>query len=93
MPGRAESPTIRLAVIALGAVVLLCVGSIVFLAAVDKPIPDALNTIGSGAAGALATLLTTFTPSPLPGGRRLSDAMAPVPSVEDEMPQQMTQFR
>jgi hypothetical protein len=81
---RVESPTIRLAVLSLGAVVLLCVASIVFLAATDKTIPDALNTIGSGAAGALATLLTTFTPSPLPGGRRLSDAVVPVPLEETE---------
>jgi len=71
---RAESPTIRLAVWALGAVAFLCVSAIVFLSWSRAPVPDALAGIGGGAAGALATLLTTFTPSPMPGGRRATDA-------------------
>lgn len=72
--GRGESPTIRLAVLALGAVAVLCVASIVFLAWTGADVPDALAGIGGGAAGALATLLTTFTPAPVPGGRRVTDA-------------------
>jgi hypothetical protein len=76
---QAESPTIRLVVVALGGTLVLAVVSIVFLAWNGSEIPDALNTIGSGAAGALATLLTTFTPSPIPGGRRLTDAVPAVP--------------
>lgn len=87
MPYRqAESPTIRLVVVALGTVVILCVVSIVFLSWYGADIPDALNTIGSGAAGALATLLTTFTPSPIPGGRRVSDAVPHVPGDPVEAP-------
>jgi hypothetical protein len=68
-----ESPTIRLAVMSLGAVAILCVASIVMLAYNGADVPDALAGIGGGAAGALATLLTTFTPSPIPGGRRVAD--------------------
>lgn len=79
---KAESPTIRLAVVALGALALLCVGSIVFLSWQGADVPDALAGIGGGAAGALATLLTTFTPSPIPGGRRLTDTLPPAADVE-----------
>ena len=77
---RGESPTIRLAVIALGTVAVLCVASIVLLSWHDSDVPDALAGIGGGAAGALATLLTTFTPSPVPGGRRITDAPPMDPS-------------
>lgn len=84
MNSKAESPTIRLAVLALGAVAIMCVASIVGLAWNGSDVPDALAGIGGGAAGALATLLTTFTPSPIPGGRRLTDTLppGPVPHVE-----------
>jgi hypothetical protein len=72
---KAESPTIRLAVMALGGVGILCVSSILALAWVGEDVPDALSVIGGGATGALATLLTTFTPAPLPGGRRMTDPL------------------
>jgi hypothetical protein len=74
MPFRYESPTIRQAATALGVIGFACVGSMTVLAYQTRPIPDALASIGGGAVGALATLLTTFTPSPLPGGRRAADA-------------------
>ena len=93
MPYRYESPTIARAAIALGAIGTLCVGSMTILAWERVPIPDALASIGGGAVGALATLLTTFTPSPLPGGRRGSDAAvvtAPAEAAEAP-PQTMTQ--
>lgn len=77
MTSRAESPTIRLAVVALGAVAVLCVVAIAILSWIGKDVPDALAGIGGGAAGALATLLTTFTPSPVPGGRRVTDTLPP----------------
>lgn len=71
---RYESATISRVVAALGAVALMCVVLIGFLAWDKAPVPDALASIGGGAVGALATLLVTFTPSPLPGGRRAVDA-------------------
>lgn len=74
-----ESPTIRLAVLALGLVALTCVASIVGLAWQGADVPDALAGIGGGAAGALATLLTTFTPAPIPGGRRSTDPLPEPP--------------
>ena len=88
MNAKFESPTIRLAVTALGAVALLCVASIVLLAWNGSDVPDALAGIGGGAAGALATLLTTFTPSPIPGGRRAADL--PVVPAEDPPPTTIT---
>lgn len=80
MPYRYESHTIARVVIGLVLLGVSAVGLIGALAWVDKPIPDALTAVGVGSMTALATLLTTFTPSPLPGGRRGSDA----PIVVDE---------
>lgn len=79
---RGESPTIRLAVLALGAVAILCVVAIVVLSWAHADVPDALAGIGGGAAGALATLLTTFTPSPVPGGRRSTDPLPEPPKAD-----------
>lgn len=87
---RSESPTIRLAVAALGAIALLCIASIVALAWTGSNVPDALAGIGGGAAGALATLLTTFTPAPVPGGRRATDAAPDTPNLGVVEPQTMT---
>ena len=76
---RAESPTIRLACAALGGLAMTAVGGIIGLSATDR-LQDAalasLSGVAGGSVGALATLLTTFTPSPVPGGRRASDALA-----------------
>lgn len=74
MAFRYESPTIARAAVALGVIGAACVAAMTFLAWNGSPIPDALASIGGGAVGALATLLTTFTPSPVPGGRRGWDA-------------------
>lgn len=74
-----ESATIIKVVVALGVVAVLCVALIGFLAWDKVPVPDALASIGGGAVGALATLLVTFTPSPLPGGRRAADAATAAP--------------
>lgn len=74
MAFRYESPTIARAAVALGVIGGACVAAMTFLAWNGSPIPDALASIGGGAVGALATLLTTFTPSPVPGGRRAQDA-------------------
>ena len=71
---RLESPTIKLAAVFLGVLALVCVGLIGILSWSGTPSPDALAGIAGGAVGALATLLTTFTPSPIPGGRRVTDA-------------------
>ena len=73
---RYESPTIARAVIALGLIGLICVIAMSWLAWKQAAVPDALASIGGGAVGALATLLTTFTPSPVPGGRRSEDVPA-----------------
>lgn len=85
MPGRAESPTIRLAVICLGGIAGAAVVGIIGLSATDR-LQDAalaaLSGVAGGASGALATLLTTFTPAPLPGGRRMTDQVPPIPDVE-----------
>lgn len=79
MTARNESPTIRLAVIGLGALALAAVGGIIGLSATNR-LQDAalaaLSGVAGSAAGALATLLTTFTPAPLPGGRRITDQAA-----------------
>lgn len=72
---RFESPTIRLAAAMLGGTALVCVSLIGFLSWEHAPVPDALAGLGGGAVGALSTLLTTFTPSPIPGGRRTTDAV------------------
>jgi hypothetical protein len=52
---------------------VLCVLLIGLLSWNEVPVPDALAGLAGGAVGALATLLTTFTPSPVPGGRRVTD--------------------
>jgi hypothetical protein len=82
---RAESPTIRLAVAFLGGIALAAVAGIIGLSSFDA-VPDvalaALSGIAGGASGALATLLTTFTPSPVPGGRRNTDLVSPIPMTE-----------
>lgn len=95
MPYRYESPTIARAAIALGVIGTLCVVAMTFLAWEGTQLPDALASIGGGAVGALATLLTTFTPSPLPGGRRVADAAAaPMDPPADTAPAQtMTKLR
>ena len=105
MSAKAESPTIRLAVAALGLLALAAVVGIIGLSATDR-LQDAalaaLSGVAGGASGALATLLTTFTPAPLPGGRRMSDQIPPIPDVETTTvttsetvttPQNMTQYR
>lgn len=85
MTARAESPTIRLAVIGLGMLALTSVAGIIGLSATDR-LQDAalaaLSGVAGGASGALATLLTTFTPAPLPGGRRVSDQIPAIPDLE-----------
>lgn len=85
MTARAESPTIRLAVVCLGSIAAAAVAGIIGLSATNR-LQDAalaaLSGVAGGASGALATLLTTFTPAPMPGGRRLSDQVAPIPDVE-----------
>lgn len=90
MPARAESPTIRLAVICLGGIAGSAVVGIIGLSATDR-LQDAalaaLSGVAGGASGALATLLTTFTPAPLPGGRRMTDQIPAVPDVETQVTQ------
>lgn len=82
---RAESPTIRLATLMLGALAGICASGIVLLAATSRlaAAPEALTALaglGGAAAGALGTLLTTLTPAPLPGGRRTTDQ---IPAIAD----------
>lgn len=94
---RAESPTIRLAVVGLGLLALTSIVGIIGLSATDR-LQDAalaaLSGAAGSAAGALATLLTTFTPAPLPGGRRVTDQIPVMPDVETTPgPQTMTQLR
>jgi len=93
---KAESPTIRLAVLCLGAIAAAAVLGIIGLSATDR-LQDAalaaLSGVAGGASGALATLLTTFTPAPLPGGRRISDQVPPIPDLETTGAQTMTQVR
>lgn len=94
MASRVESPTIRLAVACLGGLALVAVGGIIALSATDR-LQDAalaaLSGVAGGASGALATLLTTFTPAPLPGGRRVTDQMPPIADVETVDPQTTAQ--
>lgn len=83
MTTKAESPTIRLAVGALGGLALTAVAGIIGLSATDRLQDAALAALAGtagGAVGALSTLLTTFTPAPLPGGRREADRLA-IPDV------------
>lgn len=71
-----ESNSINRAVIALAAIGLAAVLSITALAFQGNAVPEALSAVAGGAVTALATLLTTFTPSPIPGGRRAVDVVA-----------------
>lgn len=95
MPYRYESQTISHVVTGLVALGLSSVGLIGWLAWTRVTIPDSLTAVAVGSMTALATLLTTFTPSPVPGGRRAVDVpvvpvttaagssttVAPVPTV------------
>lgn len=74
MAYRYESATIIRVATILGTIGAGCVFSIAFLAWERVPVPDAIASIGGGAVGALATLLATYLPSPVPGGRRAIDA-------------------
>lgn len=74
MAYRYESATIIRVATILGTIGAGCVFSIAFLAWEKVPVPDAIASIGGGAVGALATLLATYLPSPVPGGRRAIDA-------------------
>lgn len=76
MAYRYESATIGRVVIGLVVLGLTSVAFIGWLAWNHVPIPDSLTAISVGSMTALATLLTTFTPSPVPGGRRAADALA-----------------
>lgn len=87
---RAESPTIRLAVLGLAVVALVAAGGIIGLSAMNR-LQDAalaaLSGMAGGATGALATLLTTFTPAPVVGGRRLTDTLPPAADATPAAPQ------
>lgn len=72
-----ESATIIRVVTILGVVACLCVSAIAGLAWTHHDIPDALASVAGGAVGALATLLATYLPSPVPGGHRATDAVLP----------------
>lgn len=93
---RAESPTIRLACAGLIGVAVMAVVGIIGLSATNR-LQDAalaaLSGAAGSAAGALATLLTTFTPSPVPGGRRITDTVPPVPDAEIPAPETTAQYR
>lgn len=80
MAYRYESQTIARVVLGLVSLGLCSVGLIGWLAWNKVPIPESLTAVAVGSMTALATLLTTFTPSPVPGGRRAIDAAAaPMP--------------
>lgn len=85
MAYRYESATIGRVVIGLVVLGLTSVAFIGWLAWNRVPVPDSLTAIGVGSMTALATLLTTFTPSPIPGGRRAADATA-TPTAPGEIP-------
>lgn len=76
MSVRYESPTIRNAVALLGIIGVVSVVGMIGLAWEKVEIPTALATAAGAAIGSIGTLLTTFTPSPVPGGRRAQDAPA-----------------
>ena len=85
-PRGAESRTIALATGGLSLVALLVVLSIAFIAYSNRDVPDALASIGGGAVGALATMLTTFAPAPIVGGRRASDPPPEIPPTPPAPP-------
>lgn len=74
-----ESATIIRVVTILGIIACLCILGIAGLAWYHRPVPDALASVAGGSVGALATLLATYLPSPVPGGRRAADTPVPVP--------------
>lgn len=78
----AADTTIQRATAALGAVAFLCVGSITVLSWGKRDVPDALAGIGGGAIGSLATLLTTYAPTGIVGGRRGGDPVPAIPAPE-----------
>lgn len=78
-----ESATIIRVVTILGVVACLCVASIAGLAWTRHQVPDALASVAGGAVGALATLLATYLPSPVPGGSRASDVAVMTATAAD----------
>ena len=78
-PRAAESRTIASATVGLCGVAILVVLSIAFIAYSNRDVPDALASIGGGAVGALATMLTTYAPAPIVGGRRTTDPPPEIP--------------
>lgn len=52
-----QSDVIRLVIGFLGSVALLCVGGMVYLAAVGREVPSALVSTAAGSCGALAGIL------------------------------------
>jgi len=72
-----ESLTIRAAAVSIAVMGLASILSIAMLAWVGKEVPDALAAAAGATVGALATLLTTYSPpGPIPGGRRAIDPPA-----------------
>jgi hypothetical protein len=81
-----EAPIVKRAVTFLGVIATLSIVGICALTAVGRPTPDGLFTIAGAAVGGLGTLLTTFTPAPLPGGRRSNDPLVePGDEADTEM--------
>lgn len=68
-----ESSTIRIAAGAIAMIGLVSILGIMLLAWERRDIPDALAAAAGATVGALATLLTTYSPAPVPGGRRATD--------------------
>jgi hypothetical protein len=81
MPATYESATINRAVTALAAIGMAAVAAIAALAFIGTQVPDALASVAGGTVGALATLLTTYMPSPVIGGRRAVDLPVTDPAV------------
>lgn len=70
-----ESATIKVAVLSLAIMGLVSLVGIGLLSYWHRDVPDALAAAAGGTVGALATLLTTYSPNtgPMPGGRRATD--------------------
>lgn len=84
----AHEETVRWATRGLAAAVGLAIVAIVVLASIERLRPEvlaALAGVAGTATGALATMLTTFAPAAVPGGRRSTDPPPLDPLREDRI--------
>lgn len=63
-----DKSTVRIVTVGLALMALLGLAGMIYLAAIEKPVPDAVSNLTSAAVGAVAALLarTSVEPDPIP---------------------------